>query len=204
MRYLDLAARATVTVTKKHGRGVLVNGNLILTAAHCITYSGEGQMALGDWYIEDIKAGKEKLKVAPVVVEPVTDIAVLGALDNQAFFKEVEEFEAFCEKTQAVPLRTEPYEARQPFGVYILNRNGKWTKGNATFWDENAACACIEPEEKIKPGASGGPILNEAGELVGIVSWSGEAGSLEGLAPFPFRALPVWIRDRIVREQMST
>jgi len=205
-RRLDLVKQATVYLLTKgggRGRGVLVSGNLILTAAHCTTFDTSGAMALDHHRIEVIRVGRLTLKVAPYVVEPVRDIAVLGSLDNQAFFEEVEVFEAFCERTHPVPLRIEPYKIRQPFDVYILNRDGNWTKGTATFWNEDGCSVCIEPRKKIKGGASGGPIVNDAGELVGIVSVSGETGSLVGLAPFPYRALPVWIRDRIVREQLS-
>jgi len=44
--YTDVA-KATVTLLRKGGQGVLVSSNLILTAAHCINYECEGGMVLG-------------------------------------------------------------------------------------------------------------------------------------------------------------
>ena len=71
-------AKATVRLTRSGGQGVLVCGNVILTAAHCIGFNLEGGMVLGDFYIEDIETAQGMLKVGPLAVEPISDIAVLG------------------------------------------------------------------------------------------------------------------------------
>ena len=84
---------ATVRFPKRGGQGVLVPGQMIVTAAHVVSWSSEGRMALGYYYVEDVKAGRRKLKIQPLAVEPVTDIAILGALDDQAS----EEFSAAAE-----------------------------------------------------------------------------------------------------------
>jgi len=55
--------------------------------------------------------------------------------------------------------------------------------------------------EFIKPGTSGGPIINETGELVGIVSttieetYKGE--KCVGYHPYPSLALPRWILNEL-------
>ena len=87
--YTDVA-NATVTLLGRGGQGVLVSGNLIITAAHCIDFKCEGQMVLGDYFIEEIKTTQGKLKVAPLAVEPVSDVAVLGSLDDQEFSEEAD------------------------------------------------------------------------------------------------------------------
>jgi V8-like Glu-specific endopeptidase len=76
-------AKATVSLLGQGGQGVLVRNNLILTAAHCINFYCDGRMTLGDYFIEEIKTSEgRKLKVTPYAVEPVSDIVVLGSLDN--------------------------------------------------------------------------------------------------------------------------
>jgi hypothetical protein len=45
---------AIVTIPKT-GWGVLVFGEFILTAAHCIGWDSQVGMALGDWYVETVK-----------------------------------------------------------------------------------------------------------------------------------------------------
>jgi hypothetical protein len=57
---------ATVKILKKEGQGALVGGGLILTAAHCIDFECPGGMALGDYYIENIRTIHGQLKVAPL------------------------------------------------------------------------------------------------------------------------------------------
>ena len=48
-------------------------------------------------------------------------------------------------------------------------------------------------------GASGGPIINESDELVGIVSWFSEGRPYQGSVPRPHLALPRWIVRRIAQ-----
>lgn len=50
-KFIDVE-KATVALQGKGGQGVLVGGNLILTAAHCVTFSLEGYMTMGDPYME--------------------------------------------------------------------------------------------------------------------------------------------------------
>src|SRR5215813_2779425 len=101
-----LIEKATVKISKKGGQGVLIGNGLILTAAHCIDYNCDGDMALmGEYFIEEIVAHDQtQLKVAPLAVEPCSDLAVLGALDGQAFFDECDQYHEFCDRTTPVRL----------------------------------------------------------------------------------------------------
>lgn len=182
---------ATVSLTKKGGRGVLVGGGLILTAAHCVEYRTEGAMALGDHFLEPFtSAGGEKLIVCPVIVEPVSDIAVLGPLDGQTFYEDCERFEEFSEHTKPVPLCLDEFELLSPFPVYIYGCDG-WTRSTAQLCRRDANLIAFEFGTQFKPGTSGSPVTNESGQLVGIVSH-------DGAAPRPHLALPVWICQRIL------
>jgi len=120
-------AQATVTITQLGGRGVLVDGNMILTAAHCINYSTEGGMVLGDYFIEEIETKQgEKFKVRPMAVEPVCDIAALGALDDQEFSDEYDKFGKFCETTKPVHLSLDEFELDQEYPVNIYTHKNTW------------------------------------------------------------------------------
>lgn len=110
--------RAIVRLTKQDGRGVLVPGGLILTAAHCIKWNGTGGMTLGDFFIEDIETSDgRKLKATPLAVEVISDIAILGALDGWEFANEADEFATFCQSTSPVPLNTQAIKPK-----YIPNK----------------------------------------------------------------------------------
>jgi hypothetical protein len=104
-RIKERIAGATVRLSNSGGRGVLVPGGFILTAAHCVTWDHEGGMVLGDWYVERVETATGVTMLAQVyAVEPVADIAVLGGPDGQELFDDAEAFETFTEATRPVPL----------------------------------------------------------------------------------------------------
>lgn len=62
---------------RKQMTGVHVPGELILTATHCIDWSGTGGMVLGDEYPTDIEtASGVKFRAGVCACDPVSDIAV--------------------------------------------------------------------------------------------------------------------------------
>src|SRR5947207_2608359 len=88
--------RATVRFTRMGGRGVLVPGGIILTAAHCIGWNADGSMVLDSRNLEQlVNASGKKLLVDVTAVEPVADIAAVEGPDNQEFFKEAVAYDAF-------------------------------------------------------------------------------------------------------------
>ena len=54
-KWLERVAQATVKLPKKGGQGVMVPGGYVITAAHCIGWAGDGEMVLGDFFIEDVE-----------------------------------------------------------------------------------------------------------------------------------------------------
>ena len=191
---------ATVVVESKHGngQGVLIKNNLILTAAHCVSYSAEGYMALSEYYIERIKTKKgSELKVRPLAVEPVSDVAVLGTPDSQGFPADATKFEDFCEEIEPVNLGMGEPVPWEEFTVYAYSHKGYWITGKATYYRNKPYLININTKEQILGGTSGGPIVNENGELVAIASnasiiTDAERGS-HGTHPLLCHALPVWV-----------
>ena len=187
---------ATVTLLKKGGQGILVKNQMILTAAHCVDYSLTGGMVLGDYYIEEIKTHSGNLKVAPCCIEPISDIAVLCELDNQVFFSEFEQFDEFVKNTKPVRICRNKLDAYKKFKIFIYSHEKKWITGYAQVVRSDSHMLIIESEEPIKGGTSGSAIVNEQGEIVGIVSNSSEEDSI-GSAPRPHLTLPIWICRKI-------
>jgi hypothetical protein len=195
MEWRDRVAAATVVTTRKEGQGVLVTGGFILTAAHCISWDHNGGMALGDHFVEPITTRDgSNLHVGPWVVEPVSDIAVLGELDNQVFFEQCDAFEEWRESVQPIAVSDRVLQPQESIAVHVLSHKGHWIAGKATrhghgawprLWIETASC--------IEGGTSGGPIVDEEGKLLGVVSWGNEDGAF----PVACLALPSWIWQRI-------
>ncbi len=201
-------AAATVRLSGKGdkeaiGQAVLVRNGYFMTAAHCVEYDLEGGIALGDHVLYEIETAQgEKLKASPAIIEPCTDIAVLCEPDSQTFFQEWDDYSDFCDRVKPIPLfrrRLSNFPAE--FRVHIYSHKKVWIPGKATIYRDYASRIRIDADENIESGTSGGPIINDRGELVGIVSVSGGSNgeSQQGHSPAPRWALPAWIYHKICR-----
>jgi S1-C subfamily serine protease len=197
-----MVADATFTIhTEKDGPGqcVLVEGRLILTAAHCVEWDCEGGMTLGDWHLSKIQTGTGDFTASVLAVEPVSDIAVLGCPDGQEFSEKEAAFDELCRSITPVKLLQHAPEIDKRFPVWIRTHLKTWVAGTATYYGSNSTFS-YETDSLILPGTSGGPIVNHEGDLVGVVSHGpeqareGKCGASAGLLPL---ALPVWVIARI-------
>jgi S1-C subfamily serine protease len=181
-------------------QGVLVPDGFIITAAHCIDWDGNGAMALGDHFVERIRAGNGVIyTVSPYAVEPMRDIAALAAVDG--LHEECNAFEEFCEATEPVPVSTDDFPIGTSVPVHVLTHRGAWVTGRARRYGfQIGGAVAVEFDAPIESGTSGGPVIDDNGLLVGVVSQAGavEGQRQTGLMPRPHLALPVWIRNRIV------
>ncbi len=192
--------KATITITGKMGRGVLVAGNLVLTVAHCVEFSCEYPMA-DDFFLEAVRTDVEEFRLTPYAVEPCHDVAALGELDGQqpAFSNDVEMFELFCERTTPLRLCLKEFELFRRFPVYVYTHEGKWVTGSAQQCRVNAPSLFVEFDDLIKGGTSGSAIVKEDGEIVALVSIAGgtDENDSSGPSPRPHLALPVWTVENI-------
>jgi len=192
---------ATVKFERLSGQGVLIPGGLILTAAHVVHWTAEGGMTLGDFCIEEIQTATGKLKCRPLAVEPVHDIAVCGVLDSQEFSIDSDDFEDWCDRVEPVEISFDDYDLFEPFPYHIRTHTDGWIAATAQQNSDAPECAqlWVTPSERISHGTSGGPIVDDHGKLIGIVS----TGHIEGdivdprLSPCPQYALPVWAIKQI-------
>jgi hypothetical protein len=191
---------ATVHLDNLGGQGVLVPGGFILTAAHCIRWNGEaGMAAMGDRFMESIttKSGA-RFRVGPCAVEPLSDIAILGSLDDHdVFFDDCEQFEKWQELTMAVHLANTMPPFGVPIPVRILTHEGNWIGAAVTRWGHRlrSAVFSIEAEDRIHGETSGGPVVDSSGQLLGVVSHFTEVAAGEkcnGALPIAHLALPRW------------
>lgn len=189
---------ATVDLLLKGGRGVLVPGGFILTAAHCVDCHCRGGLTLGDRNQLNIRtADRSELTVAVLAVEPVSDIALLGAADSQQFEEYDYSFEDWCERVRPVPIAEAFKVFPRKLSASVFNLNRKWVEAKAFVFDEKQSRITIEASALIKGGASGGPIVDTKGQLLAVVSRSDDHKTPSGTAPRPFHALPAWAVDAI-------
>lgn len=194
-----LAELATVRITALEGQGVVVPGQLVLTAAHCIDWTTDAAMALGDPFAVDIRINGKQLKAHPLAVEPVSDIAILGEMDDQCFPEDANLYQEMIATICPIPVSTREPELFKEFPIHIFSHKKKWITGKAQLCADGSQILSIATAEPIEGGTSGGPVLSDEGELVGIVSIAAdpsefdECESFEGHVPRPHLALPVWL-----------
>lgn len=197
---------ATVRLTKKNGQGVIVQGGLILTAAHCVEASIEGEMALGDFFLQEVECGGHAIVTQVLAVEPVSDIAVLGMPDDQSFYKEANDYEKVLNLIEPIELRFNDIEQFREIPAMIFTHRKTWLQANVQKCNESTPLLFVTGAD-IEQGTSGGPVIDKEGLLLGIVSTCGGPKSeipdkkdyCAGHLAWASHALPVWIVERVKR-----
>ena len=193
---------ATVRFPRRGGQGVIVGDGLILTAAHVIGWTATGDMALAsDDYREtvQIRSG-EKVETSVVCLEPIADIAFLGCPDDQRSWDEAEAFESLIGAIRPLRIYEKELPIRRPMRVHILTHTGRWVEGTVQQYKPQSHRLHVHTFRPIAGGTSGGPIVTDRGDLVGVVSDAGGiigAKEHDGLVPRVSRAAPVWMAERL-------
>ena len=123
-----------------------------------------------------------KFGVSVHEVLPVCDLAILATADAQELSEWADEFEQLCESVEPLRIRRD-IQPNSPFRIWIRTHRKGWLTGTATYF--HGRLVSLETESPIESGTSGGPIVDENGELVSVVS-NDHAG------PFVAVNLPPW------------
>jgi hypothetical protein len=229
MDRFEQVVKATVKLPKQKGQGVLVThglkgsrGGYIITAAHCLQLNRRTvfYLSTNDFHFYDIRtADGSEFRMTPFMVELNQDVAVLWPLDDQepAFEKDCETYLDCCNRIAPIRIRMKPYPVnldvlfkreevdppviQKNHRIHIYSHRGRWIHGVASTGPGNGSRILFaKMEEEIEGGTSGGPIVDDNGELVSVVSMmtgSRDKGSKGGHSPVLSVTLPTWILRRI-------
>ena len=190
------------TPTRKLPRGITLarfaERRLILTAAHCLPNLPPPHRAsfLAERTTPKLAASLDGSKrgvwAECLFADPVSDIAVLGCPDEQDLSDEADEYHALTDEKPVLQIGN----ARSGLG-WVLSLKNEWVRTRVEqcsgIW---GASLDIDP---TKSGMSGSPILNDAGQAIGIVAVGGER-----LQPILTRSLPGWLlQDRMLTQRKA-
>jgi S1-C subfamily serine protease len=91
----------------------------------------------------------------------------------------------------------------QAVRVWIFSKHGEWNRGEILRcgWSDSlgASIWLRNMDRPLQGGDSGGPVVDDNGRLIGVVSH----GTHDGTIPIAYRALPVAWVDDIRRAQIK-
>ncbi len=142
------------------GTGVVVNSDGdILTALHVVANASDVQLTFAD--------GTQSA-AGVVVAQPENDIAVLRPSQPPAVV-----VPATLGNPNGVQVGDEAFVVGNPLGLYNSMSAGVISGLNRSFQPEGSAQELhrlIQFDAAVNPGNSGGPLLNRAGQVIGIVT----------------------------------
>jgi hypothetical protein len=200
--------QCTVKLPQLVGQGVLVKGGFVLTASHCLQWdydTGTGATLGGQLPFDIVCSTGKTFRLGAHFVDVVSDVAVLGPLDSQVFPEDCEAFEAFCNEVDGLDIcKTLPNE-REEFPLKVWSHEGFEIDCTGDMWDHLGTKIWVTGP--IKGGTSGGPIVNQNGELISIVSQisiGNKHRPFDGPNPIVWRTLPEFIREQMLAADDET
>jgi hypothetical protein len=176
----------------------------IVTAAHCLPFVPPAHLAryLSEGTFRDLVGplgAEPDVTVECVFVDPVADLAVLGAPDNQAMSDECDRYEGFLSALPPFDIAAPPPRRRLRMPALDKDEPPAWRRlGDVVFpgrvlsldrqWVDCkirslGGALLIEPEELAQGGMSGSPVISATGAALGVVSTSNQAAVLANSLP---------------------
>jgi hypothetical protein len=196
--------RWMVTVGDNNGRGVVVAGHCVLTAAHCVDHDIEFAVVMGDQVTNTVTTRDgTAFEMTPVFAETIADVAVLAEAEDT---RAADLLATWCDQMeregQPPPLSRIPFPLREPVRVHVLDHEGNWTAATATRdADRPSGAVTVSFAGKVDAASCGGPIVDDDGRIVGVIGWTttdyDDPERSVGILPVLRLALPIWLQREL-------
>src|SRR5262245_50749042 len=120
---------ATVKLPNLGGQGVLVPGNYILTAAHCVELNDRSPMD-EHWLEKIVTSEGQTFQGNVVAAETRADLAALGPADDDELPEDNAAFAEFASAVEGIPLYAGELPQDEPVPIHVLSHLGKWIPGS--------------------------------------------------------------------------
>ena len=197
---------ATVPVRSKGmkpsegGQGVYIGNGFVLTAAHCLEFDSVAAIAEGFppvYYID--RPEGEPIWCSPVCIDPCSDLAVVGPCDSQQLSERHWELLSFFKDVVPIEIRRDPLQLDESASCEIRTHLGTWVSGKMTRVSD-PPWVWLEADENIIGGTSGGPIVDDNGQILAVVSITGD-NDASGPHSIPPLWLPSWLLASVPGEE---
>ena len=173
-------------------QGVYIGNGFVLTASHCLKFDTYGGIALDDYVIYYIDRPEgEPIWCSPVCIDPCSDLAVVGPSDSQQLFERHWELLSFFKDVVPIEIRRDPLQLDESASCEIRTHLGTWVSGKMTRVSD-PPWVVLEADENIIGGTSGGPIVDDNGQILAVVSQAGD-NDASGSHSIPPLWLPSWL-----------
>ncbi len=162
------------------GSGVVVDvGGSILTSLHVVADARVITVTFADGFVTEarIMAAQPEKDIAVLAPNALPDLLVAATLGNP----------------NALRVGDEAYVVGNPLGLYASMSSGVISGFDRSFNPINATRpieGLIQIDAAVNPGNSGGPLLNRAGQVVGIITGLVNAAEQDAFAGIGF-AVPI-------------
>ena len=162
------------------GSGVVVDvGGSILTSLHVVADARVITVTFADGFVTEarIMAAQPEMDIAVLAPNALPDLLVAATLGNP----------------NALRVGDEAYVVGNPLGLYASMSSGVISGFDRSFNPINATRpieGLIQIDAAVNPGNSGGPLLNRAGQVVGIITGLVNAAEQDAFAGIGF-AVPI-------------
>jgi hypothetical protein len=151
-----------------NGQPTFFEERVIITAAHCLPRITKSlwDSRLYKNLIGPLNIREPQVWARPIFIDPVNDVAVLGAPDNQAGEEQGDAWRAYIALTENTP--TLQIGKPEKVGTaWLLGLDREWFSASAKVEFNHLLI-----DRPTIAGMSGSPILNDDGRAIALVSYS--------------------------------